>query len=261
VVLVIVLVGVNKPAGKQQGTTLTAATAALVAKVTGIPESVAEEVGLPSVITNIPKKVTGETPLSSSGEPIMLYMGAEYCPFCAAERWAMVIALSKFGTFTGLKTTNSSVTDFAPDTATFTFYGSSYKSKYLIFQPEELASNEPAASNATCNVNTYACLDIPSTADVNLLQKLGGGSFPFMDFNNKLFQSGSGYGDQPLVLAGLTGSEIASALYQPKGSIAQAEVGSANYLTAAICAMTGNTPSSVCSASYIKPAQKKAGIS
>ena len=77
----------------------------------------------------------------------MLYEGAEYCPFCAAERWAMVMALSKFGTFWGLKLTNSSVSDFAPDTATFSFYGSTYTSKYLAFKPVELATNEPAASS------------------------------------------------------------------------------------------------------------------
>ncbi len=38
-------------------------------------------------------------------------MGAEYCPFCAAQRWAMVNAFSRFGTFTGLTTTHSSSTD------------------------------------------------------------------------------------------------------------------------------------------------------
>jgi hypothetical protein len=32
----------------------------------------------------------------------MLYIGAEYCPYCAAERWPLVMALSKFGTFSNL---------------------------------------------------------------------------------------------------------------------------------------------------------------
>jgi hypothetical protein len=82
-----------------------------------------------------------------------------------------------------------------------------------------------------------------------------------MDFGNKLYQSGAAFENQPLALQGYTYDQIASQLYDANSAIAQAEVGSANYLTAAICAMTGNKPVSVCSAPYIKTAQKKAGIS
>ena len=63
-----------------------------------MPESVSDQVDCLSEITNFPKKVKVETALTEAGLPEMLYMGAEYCPFCAAERWAMVMALSKFGT-------------------------------------------------------------------------------------------------------------------------------------------------------------------
>src|SRR5215471_17073708 len=37
-------------------------------------------------------------PLTSGGKPEMLYIGAEYCPYCAAMRWSMAVALSRFGT-------------------------------------------------------------------------------------------------------------------------------------------------------------------
>ena len=176
------------------------------------------------------------------------------------------MALSKFGTFSGLRTTYSSATDFAPDTPTFSFHGSTYTSKYLVFQPYELATNTPAASSTACNVNGYACLDTPPTADVNLLENKAiagsdAGSFPFLDFGNKLFQAGAAFENAPLALQGYTYDQIAAALSNPSSPIAQAEVGEANYLTGAICAMTGNQPSSVCSAAYVKTAQKKAGIS
>ena len=46
--------------------------------------------------------------------PAMLYYGAEYCPYCAAERWAMTAALSRFGTWSELKITASSHTDVFP---------------------------------------------------------------------------------------------------------------------------------------------------
>jgi hypothetical protein len=270
VVLVLVLVGTSTkaPPQKLSGTRLPA-TASLVSTVTGVPESVSTKVGLPSEITNIPLKIKGFPPLTSKGLPELLYMGAEYCPFCAAERWAMVIALSKFGTFSGLNTTYSSATDFAADTPTFSFHGVTYTSPYLVFQPYELATNEPAATGASCNVNGYACLDSPPQADVTLLQSKtldpsnGGqnaGSFPFLDFGNKLYQAGAGFANQPLALQGLTFDGVASQLTNPNSAVAQAEVGSANYLTAAICAMTGNQPTSVCSAPYIKTAQKRAGV-
>jgi len=263
VVVVIVLVattgGSNKPQEGPVGSR-TAASPALVSETTSVPESVYQQVGLPKELTNSPSKVKGESALTKNGLPEMLYMGAEYCPYCASERWPMIMALSKFGTFSNLSNTFSSVSDFAPDTATWSFYKSTYTSKYLVFQPFELATNQPAASGA-CQVSGYACLETDYTAaESNLLQKLGGGSFPFIDFGNKLMQSGSGYTDQPLVLAGLTAQEIASDLHNAKSPVAQAEDGSANYFTAAICSMTGNQPSSVCSASYVKAAQKKAGV-
>jgi len=265
VVLVLVLVGTNKPAPTVTSKT-PPASASLVSQVTNVPESVFTKVGLPSELQNFPAKIKGFPPLTSNGLPVMLYMGAEYCPFCAAERWAMVMALSKFGTFSGLKTTYSSATDFAADTPTFTFYGSTYASPYLVFKPYELATNQPASAGATCNVNGYACLMTPPQSYVNLLESksiagTAAGSFPFMDFGNKLYQAGAGFQNQPLALQGSTYNEIASQLHDASSAVAQAEDGSANYITAAICAMTGNKPGSVCSAPYIKTAQKKAGIS
>ena len=262
IVIVIVLVGVNKSVGPQQNQgTRVAAPASLVAAVTSVPESAFTKIGLPSEIVNYPKKVTGQGPLKTNGLPEMLYEGAEYCPFCAAERWAMVMALSKFGTFSGLSLTNSSVSDFAPDTATFSFYKSTYTSQYLAFRPVELATNEPAATGAPCSVNGYACLDTATTAEANLLQTLGGGSFPFVDFGNKTMQAGAGFPNQPLLLSGLQPAAIAQQLSNPTSAIAQSEDGSANYLTGAICAMTGNMPANVCSAPYVKAAQKRAGLS
>lgn len=275
VVLVIVLAGTGKSntsstttispsKGGGSGTSTSSvlgpdpAPSSLVESVTNVPESVFEQVGLPSEIANFPTKVTKDlSPLTSSGLPVMLYVGAEYCPFCAAERWAMIMALSKFGSFSGLSTIASSPSDFAPLTQTFTFKGSTYKSRYLVFEPYELSTNTPAASGSKCNIDGYACLETPSKAILAVFENVGGGSFPFMDFANKVAQLGAGFEDQPLVLAGLTHQQIAHDLYEPTSPVAQAEDGSANYITAAICTMTGDQPADVCSASYIKTAQQR----
>ena len=91
------------------------------------------------------------TPLKSGGKPEVLYIGGEYCPYCAAERWAMVNAFSRFGTFTGLTTTHSSSTDVYPNTPTYTFAGSTYTSKYVTFTPVEQfgSSNTDIIKNPT----------------------------------------------------------------------------------------------------------------
>src|SRR6267143_6411690 len=54
-----------------------------------------------------PHSVSSSTPLILNGKPEVLYVGAEYCPFCAAERWSMIVALDKFGTFTGIQNSKS----------------------------------------------------------------------------------------------------------------------------------------------------------
>ena len=41
----------------------------------------------------------------------MLYIGAEFCPICATQRWPMTVALSHFGTFSNLQQTHSAVSD------------------------------------------------------------------------------------------------------------------------------------------------------
>ena len=50
-----------------------------------------------------------------------------------AQRWAMVNALSRFGTFPGLSTVHSSSTDVYPNTPTWTFRNATYTSPYLVF--------------------------------------------------------------------------------------------------------------------------------
>jgi hypothetical protein len=72
----------------------------------------------------------------------VLYVGAEFCPFCAAERWPLLLALSRFGTFSNLKESHSSAADVFPNTPTVSFYGSTYESDYVAFTPVETATNQ-----------------------------------------------------------------------------------------------------------------------
>ena len=69
---------------------------------------------------------------------MIVYVGAEYCPFCAAERWSIIYWLSQFGTFKGLTQIQSSSTDVYADTNTFTFHKATYTSQYIDFSPSEV---------------------------------------------------------------------------------------------------------------------------
>ena len=103
-----------------------------------IPASAYDKVDT-SKVSSGPKKVTG-SPLTFDGKPGIFYSGAEYCPYCAAQRWPLVVALSRFGTWSNLSQTVSGASSGPfPETPTFSFYGSTYTSPYLAFQSVETA--------------------------------------------------------------------------------------------------------------------------
>ncbi|HEY2519870.1 MAG TPA: DUF929 family protein [Streptosporangiaceae bacterium] len=257
IVLAFVLVKVNSngkssASSSANGPTGTA-LATVVKNTTTVPASTLDSVGAGSGVTGLPKPITGSA-LTSGGKPEVLYMGAEYCPFCAAERWGMVVALSRFGTFKNLSTTHSASGDEFPNTATWTFYKSSYTSKYLAFSPVEMQTNKLASGG-----QSYTTLQTPTAAQNALLAKYDAppyvasadkGAIPFVDIGNKYMISGASF--SPQVLQGKTWSQIATALKNPSSPIAKAVDGTANYITAAICKVTGNQPASACT-----PAVKK----
>ena len=57
------------------------------------------------------------------------------------------------------------------------------------------------------------------------------------------------------VLQGKSWSQIAAALKDPTSPIAQSVDGAANYITGAICKMTNNQPSDVCSSAAVTAVQ------
>ncbi len=244
-------------------TPVTPAPASVVHDVTNIPLSVYNTIGVtsPTVQVSPPTIVSGQPPLTLNGKtPAMLYVGAEYCPFCAAERWALTAALSRFGTWSNLKITASSHTDYAAGTNTFSYYGASFTSPYIYFVPKEVDSNIPdSAFNPP-----YKPLETLTNQEEQLATKYssskffsssqGGISFPFVTINNRALISGASY--DPTVLAGQSWQQIASSLSDPSNSVTQAIVASANYITASICASTKNAPAAVCTSSGVEAAAK-----
>lgn len=222
---------VSKSTPRQSAASTGPLPASVQAKLS-VPASVLATVGTGDAIPSSLKRVSG-TPLTSGGKPEMLYIGAEWCPYCAAERWAMAVALSRFGTFSPLKGIHSSSRDVYPNTATLTFHNITYTSKYLVFTPVEKQ-----------DIN-HNLLQAPTPAQQALWRKYAppGNSYPFIDIGNRYVASTT---YNPQVLQVLTWSQIATDLHQPTSPVAQGANGSANLFTAAICKITGNAPASVC---------------
>jgi Domain of unknown function (DUF929) len=221
------------------------ATDVVITTMTNLPATELEQIGLGSA-NNLIKKVSGTALTGSDGKPEVFYLGAEYCPYCAAERWPMIIALSRFGTFSGLQTTTSSSTDIYPNTPTFTFRSATFTSQYVDFQSVETTDRDQNA------------LQSPTADQQALVSKYDtSGSIPFVDLGNRYAFAGAMY--VPDILGGMTWQQVADSLQQPASAQAKAILGSANLITAGVCQLTGQQPAAVCSGSSIQAIETKLG--
>jgi hypothetical protein len=262
VAIVVVKTTSGKPSPKaaSPGATLSGpALASVVATVTSVPAATFNQVGAGSAAAHPdaigPASGTpAAPPLTEGGKPEMLYMGGEFCPFCAAERWAMITALSRFGTFSGLATIKSASVNGAgnqepfPDTSTWTFLHTTFTSRFLAFTPVEIFTNIPDPSTGG-----YTSLQKPTAAQQALLNKYDAppfvpsqdqGSIPFVDYGGKFLSVGASY--DPTVLHGLSWAQIATDLHDPASAVAKGVLGTANFMTAALCELTANQPATAC---------------
>jgi Domain of unknown function (DUF929) len=263
IVLVVVKVTGTSPSATA-GTQWTPVADSTVQEVTQIPAAVYDKVGVTSPATQVtpPTVISGQTPLTFDGKPGTLYVGGEFCPYCAAERWAMIAALSRFGTFTNLGGMASNPSDVFPNTQTFTFSKAAFTSPYLTLQAVEQYSNTPSSSGGYTVLTPLTAQQKALVQKYDSTQFLGAGgqagSIPFINFGNSSLVSGASY--SPSILAGLSRDQIASGLSDASNPVTQAIVSTANYLTASICATTGNQPASVCTSKGVTTAAKAMGI-
>jgi hypothetical protein len=250
--LVLVKVLGGKSSQAQPPATGTLLPASVSRSVTGVPVSTLAAVGPGSVpeflqSSHQPHAFTPITgpPLLSNGKPEMLYIGAEFCPYCAGMRWAMAVALSRFGTLSPLRGIHSAPSpEIYPNTATLTFYQGTYTSKYLAFVPVEhqTVDHMPLQPLTRQQERIWSRYQPdPNTR-----------GYPFTNIGNRYLATVL---LTPAAMAGKTWSQIASAMQDPSSLIARDVNGAGNYFTAAICQVTGNRPASVCSAPFIKNLQ------
>lgn len=253
VIVVVVAFLFFKALSKPGATAAAASTqpASVVNQITNVPAETLASVGTGSTYQKAIQTIKGSpAPLTQKGKPVIVYVGAEYCPFCAAERWALASALGKFGKFSGLSFIHSSSTDTDPSTPTLTFYKSSYTSNYLVFQTTEVQT----VTHATLQKLTALDSQVMGKYDVPpyVPSASDDGSFPFVDFANKYVIAGASF--DPAVLKGLTWAQVAAALKDPSSSVAKSVDGATNLITAALCKATHGQPGNVCTSAGVTKA-------
>jgi Domain of unknown function (DUF929) len=222
--------------------------ASVLHDVTTVPAAASDKVGAAGV-SAVPANIKAPA-MTANGKPEFLYIGADYCPYCAAERWSAVVALSRFGTWSNLGETTSAAKDVFPNTPTLSFHGAKFTSDVLTFSGVETQTNKQVGGQ-------YEPLDTPNAADQKIFDTYNkapyvsqGGGIPFIDIGGTYVSSGASF--SPEILAGKTRAQIAKAIGDPSSKIGKAVLGNANVLAAAICKATGDKPATVCTSPGVK---------
>ena len=204
-----------------------------------VPDATLAAVGLPASVTT-PTKVTTLGPTAASNGAVV-YVGAGFCPYCALQRWALLVALSKFGTFSELSSAvYSSSSDIYPNLASWSFAGVQYSSPYFSFEPTELGSSTPGIQG------TYQPPQMMTPGEQAAYEQFDPQKgLPFVDIGNQYVAVGAIASPAPL--EGLSLEQIGSSLENPSSPVAQAVDGSANYLVAAMCRLVHGGGPAICS--------------
>lgn len=242
------------PPGANPNLQRVAADPTVVQMLTGVSRSTWEAVGTGGVKN--PFTANQGQPLLQGphDHPQFFYVGAEFCPYCGAERWSIINALSRFGTFSNL----SQIQSFEQSIPTFSFYKSGYSSQYVDFVPVEVNGNMLDKSG-----QSYVGLETMTAQQMQTFTKYNSAQdFPFVDVGNQYIAVGGSY-DQTLLLDSASNprswQDIASSLSNTQTPLSKAILGTANYMTAAICNLTNQQPGNVCGSSLIQQIEHTLG--
>ncbi len=228
-----------------------------------MPKSVYDAVGVSSPANPVlaPRPAgSGSSPLwlatvdGGPPQPVVFFYGAEFAPYAAVQRWPLILALSRFGTFGQLGLMQSSPSTAFADVSTFTFWKVQYSSKYLILESvERYSSLDPTGAR-------YLNLETPDARQAAAVASYGAGAntFALLDVANRYVLNGASF--TPSVLGGLSQSQIAGDLTTPSSPLTQAVVTAANEITATICAVDGDKPGAVCESRGVLAADQELKI-
>ncbi|HZC88956.1 MAG TPA: DUF929 family protein [Nitrososphaera sp.] len=171
-------------------------------------------------INDQPLKIPG-------GKSLVYFMGAGFCPYCAAERWAIVDALSNFGKWEGIiETTSASHDEKYLNIPTLNFARAKYMSNYVEFIGRETAdrNSEPLQE---LDEKDYEILDTFNPDQI----------IPFLLINGEFMQVGSGY--SPQILEGMDNEKVKVELENPMSGVGKAIRTEIDYITALVCKSIG----------------------
>ena len=166
-----------------------AAPAGVTRQVTTVPAGVLDQASPGQVATALRQVPAGGPPLTIDGKPGIVFVSEESCPFCAAERWSLAVALSHFGSWSQLGVTKSAATDVFPNTATLSFRTAGYQSTRLTLRTTELTDNagHPLQALSALDRQVIDRYDVPpyvNSADQS-------GAVPFLDIGNRYVLAGA----------------------------------------------------------------------
>lgn len=170
------------------------------------------------------------TPLYQGGKPELLFIGAQYCPHCAGQRWAIVKALNQFGTFSGV----TSSTNDDGTVPTFDLTGAKYTSKYVAFDHKDVEDR---------NHNPLQSLSPNEQSIFNQLDPSGG--IPLITVGDYTLL-GDGYDLSVIEGKSFTAVQHAMQAGDQSTPLVSAINGEANSITAFICHADKMQPQTVC---------------
>ncbi len=234
-VIALVVYALTGTPATQAAVRRTPAPTALVASLGHVPQSVFDSVGVDAPDTPLvaPTPLEGQPPLQADGRPEVLYVGAEFCPFCAvatvaADRGAVPVrALHRarqhaVGPGVGvpghpdLQLRGVDLHQPVPDLRA---------GRALLRPRPPPRGRSPASPTSTRPRRRWW----PATARPPAT-RVGTGDLPFVDIANRMVATTSGY--SPAVLERQSQATIATDIDHGTGRVGQAIVASANYLTA-----------------------------
>jgi hypothetical protein len=165
-----------------------------------------------------------EEPSKQDGKLVVFFMGAEHDPFSAAERWAVVRALQKFGQWSGLKQTMSAARD-EPflNLPTYDFTEATYTSAHIDFVARELKDRE------------FKPLQKLLKPEEKFVRKLDPEKeIPFLLVGGRFMQIGAGF--TPKIFIGHTFRQTETELKKIESEIRKTIDGEANIIAALLCA-------------------------
>jgi len=162
--------------------------------------------------------------IKRDGKLFVFFMGAEYCPYCAAERWAVVRALQKFGQWSGLNQTMSAARDEQfLNLPTYDFTEATYTSTHVEFVSRETKDRE------------FKPLQKLLKSEEKLVRKYNPKKeIPFLLIGGRFMQIGSGF--TPKIFIGHTFRQTETELKKTESEIRKIIDEEASYIAALLCA-------------------------